>query len=531
MKSNFLRVSYFAIAAAGLMAACTQENVNSDVAASGDVVSISVSRSAFAPVDADSRAATSIDGQKTTSFAEDDQLGLFVVSKADGSFRYENVPFTYKGSEWTSGAAIYYYKNSDYIVYYPYDETLEVGPGADVEETIKTTFTNKENFYTQGDADAYEAVDLMMAKVENPESGEMTFNLAHKFSMIEISVPVRKYITEKTYGDSNEKFEYNAPVKLEWATALKYGENEVTPYAAGKGVYRFIVQPGSDVAVNIDGSVTYEEAPYNFDNKDNAPTLSLAEGNFKHYKVTISGLEISDAPKERDLEVGDYYYSDGSIYPYGDQQGDNDLSNPMKEGCIGVVFDTKIGAQGTEWLHGTILALDDKKNSENNYAKYKWADYNGQVSTFYPASNKDEREALLNQYNGYELTYSEAFKDIRIVKEVLNFGIYAGTDNSGWYVPTAGQFALLMSNVSGYVFDTENNVTGENSINNSYTTPIKEALRKVDGVFQEGVSGGYRWWTITESDANNAYTLTLDKTGLFTRGKTSTWHVRPVLSF
>ena len=112
MKSNFLRLSYFAIAAAGMLTACNQENVSSDIANSGNVLSISVSQNDFSPVDAESRAVTDLTN-RTTTFENGDKLGLYVVSNADGSYHYENVPFTYNGESWTSASTIYYYKNSD----------------------------------------------------------------------------------------------------------------------------------------------------------------------------------------------------------------------------------------------------------------------------------------------------------------------------------------------------------------------------------------------------------------------------------
>lgn len=525
MKSNFLRLSYFAIAAAGMLTACNQENVSSDMASLGNVLSISVSQNDFSPVDAESRAVTDLTN-RTTTFENGDKLGLYVVSNADGSYHYENVPFTYNGESWASASTIYYYKNSDYIVYYPYDENLQLTVGeTGVSGAIKTVFESKANFYTQNTADAYEAVDLMMAEVENPSDANVNFNLAHKFSMIEISVPVRKYITTKEYN--GEKFEYNAPVKLEWTPDLTYGDNKITPYAAGKGIYRFIVKPGTDVAVNIDGYVQYEEEPFNFSNNNAA--LTLTEGSFKHYKVTVDG--ISDQVTTRDLEVGDYYYSDGSIYPYGDQEGSNDLSNPMIEGCIGVIFDTEIGAPNTEWTHGSVLALQDKKTEDGAFPRFKW-EIATLIGTSYPATNQEEKEKLLQQYNGYELTHNSKFAEVRIVKEVASYGLDSGVNNSGWYIPTVGQYALLIQNMTSHEFNTSGNIVGENTISADNMNIIKNALTKVGGGTQADKSGGYRWWSITE-DNQSAYCLNIDKPGLVTRSKNSsnTEVLRAVLSF
>ena len=548
MKSNFLRLSYFAIAAAGMLTACNQENVSSDMANSGNVLSISVSQNDFSPVDAESRAVTDLTN-RTTTFENGDKLGLYVVSNADGSYHYENVPFTYNEGAWTSASTIYYYKNSDYIVYYPYDENLQLTVGeTGVSGAIKTVFESKADFYTQNTADAYEAVDLMMAEVENPSAANVNFNLAHKFSMIEISVPVRKYITEKEYN--GEKFEYNAPVKLEWTSPLAYGENKITPYAAGKGVYRFIVKPGTDVAVNIDGYVQYEEEPFNFSNNNAA--LTLTEGSFKHYKVTVDG--ISNDVTVRDLKVGDYYYSDGSIYPYGDQTGEHDLKNPMVEGCIGVIYQVAdhtytqgdnggiavVGVNGTEWIHGNVVALNSVVGTTKWGANTLSDESNNYTSTVDSKINL----ALITDMRGYELSNDDYFKNQEAVADALGYQVNTPSGSSGWYLPSAGQLTTLFVELGEYNINLENTSfigdgNSQTEKTNAYNR-IKGYLEKVDGTMDSDYDG--RWWTVTETGSSGkyqAYTLTFKesgkKTGLLTRqknnGSSNYSNVRPVLSF
>ena len=538
MKSNFLRLSYFAIAAAGMLTACNQENVSSDMANSGNVLSISVSQNDFSPVDAESRAVTDLTNRKTT-FENGDKLGLYVVSNADGSYHYENVPFTYNEGAWTSTSTIYYYKNSDYIVYYPYDENLQLTVGeTGVSGAIKTVFENKADFYTQNTADAYEAVDLMMAEVENPSAANVNFNLAHKFSMIEISVPVRKYITERTYN--GEKFEYNAPVKLEWTSPLAYGDNEVTPYAAGKGVYRFIVKPGTDVAVNIDGYVQYEEEPFNFSNNNAA--LTLTEGSFKHYKVTVDG--ISNDVTVRDLKVGDYYYSDGSIYPYGDQTGEHDLKNPMVEGCIGVIFEVgttlqvddsntkeiNSGIEGTIWNHASVLALTDAGSAKWSTAKKSiaeniYADFTGNLPF---------------TVDGYKYTYEYqklGLNENDALRKVTSFGgteYIAPASSSGWYMPSVGQFVLILNNLGGGMYKDfmVEPTTGNRGNRKTLMSNVENKLKIVNASAK--VSG--LWLFANEKDINSSWAYESDINGsskeyFLSRPKANAYRYWAVLSF
>lgn len=532
MKSNFLRLSYFAIAAAGMLTACNQENVSSDIANSGNVLSISVSQNDFSPVDAESRAVTDLTN-RTTTFENGDKLGLYVVSNADGSYHYENVPFTYNGESWESESAstIYYYKNSDYIVYYPYIEDLQLTVGeTGVSGAIKTVFESKSDFYTQNTADAYEAVDLMMAEVENPSDANVTFNLAHKFSMIEISVPVRKYITEKTYN--GKKFEYNAPVKLEWTSPLTYGDNGVTPYAAGKGVYRFIVKPGTDVAVNIDGYVQYEEEPFNFSN-DNA-ALTLTEGSFKHYKVTVEG--ISDQVTTRDLEVGDYYYSDGSIYPYGDQTGEHDLKNPMVEGCIGVIYEVTNGAPNTDWIHGSVLSL---KNVSDESSAWDWDKVT--IPDNIDGVWIDENyELIVSNNNGYYISNLNEAKNIDAIDGALKYESQCPSpaNCSKWYLPSAGQLWQIVSDLGGYSTTSSDNIFTQVSGRRQYFEKINYSLTLVNGT---QMVGNTRLWSCTlrnNGGTANAWTIEWagdgDQFKMLSRQLNNSTHfsfVRPILSF
>ena len=383
-----------------------------------------------------------------------------------------------------------------------------------------------------------------MAEVENPDDENVIFDLAHKFSMIEISVPVRKYITTKEYN--GEKFEYNAPIKFEWTTPLAYGDNEVTPYAVGKGVYRFIVKPGEGVAVNIDGYVQYEEEPFNFSNNNAA--LTLTEGSFKHYKVTVEG--ISDQVTTRDLEVGDYYYSDGSIYPYGDQEGSNDLSNPMIEGCIGVIYQVVdhtytqnsnsktavVGVNGTEWIHGNVIALKDLQNS-----KIAWGSHSpGIEGNIYSGLNVYGTNIdMLVDMRGYDLSHNDHFKKELSVKYALEYSEIYPSTSSGWYMPSAGQMMTFWINLGEYKLDMnkalmigDGNSEGQKS--GCYTkllshfTAIDSSLGEVQ-----------QWWTVTENydsgpKQNKAWTFKVNgnKTGFLDRKKdTNQAVVRPILSF
>lgn len=552
MKSNLFKLPYLAIVTSGLLVACNQENVISENEQKpNEILSISVCQTEFSSVDSESRATTDLEGN--TSFESNDELGLYVISRSNGMYHYKNVKFTYtEGSGWSTDSDIYYYKNSDYIIYYPYNENMNISTSqTDIEEAIKNVFVNKSDFYNQETAEAYDNVDLMMAKVENPQDNDLQFKLSHEFSMIEISVPVRKYITIKTYGE-NGAFKYTAPVLLEWNNnGLQYDGENVKPYNVGKGIYRFIAQPGSEISAKIDGYVKYDDVPYNFSTSE---PITIEKGKFKSYNIKPNGLEISDDETGRDLEVGDYYYSDGSIYPYGNQEGDNDLNNPMVEGCIGVIYQVAdhtygdnertavVGVPEKEWIHGNVIALEDSENS-----KIAWGSHStGLEGNIY--SGTDENNYIdidfVTDMRGYELSHNDHFKNEASVKSALEYDKEYPSTSSGWYLPSAGQMMMLWINLGEYNLNMNDDLMiGDNNWEDQKDDCYTKLLSHFTAI-GSSLGNVQQWWTVTENydsgaNQNKAWTFKIntqynngDKTGFLDRKKdTNQAVVRPVLSF
>lgn len=527
------------LAVSAMFAGCSQEEVASAPQPDGkNALSVNVTTQDFVDESGNgSRATTNDDANRTTVFvANDDAMGVYAFS-ADGTL-YNNVKFTYNGEGWTGDENIYLYKNATYVAYFPYDEALTAQNIAD-QEAIKTAFSSGFS-YSQSTADAYEKADLMMAEAAPTEEGVLNFQLQHQFAMVEINVPVRRY---RTSGG----FEYNAPFKMMWYEDLKAGDNEVEPFNAGKGSLRFIVQPGT-MDIVIDGAAFYDgNVPVNFDNEANR-SVTLAAGQFKQYNMKYDG--VSTEVVERELVPGDYYYSDGSIYPYG--KGDNDdFNNPPTEGCIGVIFETTTGAPGTEWTHGSVLAL---VNAHTDWSAWGGAsdplEGNGTAEFI---DDTEKRNFLLSQMNGYSVTplLAEGKGDCAVTK-VTSFGTgdYAGyaapAVSSGWYMPSSGQYAALMEHLGGYAFTVDNVESTAATYRDGKAaalTAIEEALTKVGGYFwDENDSESFqRWWSTTEHDNLNEWCIEWKRDGqikLMTRNKTASWnnngaksYARAILSF
>ncbi|WP_304226891.1 fimbrillin family protein [Phocaeicola plebeius] len=529
MKNYFAKSSVALMVVSAALASCTQEEIVQNDVPTRQTLNISVNTQDFVSEDG-SRATTGTDENRTTAFVKGDEMGMYVISN-DGTVICNNEKFVYDGKAWNAENELYYWKNANYIAYYPYNADLTAQNITKVEE-IKTKFTEPVDFYTQNTAEAYEKADLMLAEVNSPANGTIQFDLAHQFSMVEINVPVRKYVTSEAQGS----FEYTAPVSLTWTTALKIGDKEVTPYSTGKGSFRFIVPSATDLSLTLDGCLIYDEGvPVYFGSSTEPQSINLASGLCKVYNVTYS--EVENTVVTRDLEVGDYYYSDGSIYPYGNQEGDNDKSKPVKDGCIGVIFEVGTGVPNTPWTHGSVLALHDSNGENGIDAWCKWGTAANTIATNIIAdiTTPESKTELINKKNGYAMSYSEELGSVEAISKAKAYTVEVPGDNvtSGWYLPAMGQLLDVVAKLGGVTVSNTDNMTTRGTYS-AAIAKISEALVKVDGRATDG-SGAYRWWSTTEKGTDHVYTLVVNEGAVGDRTKYNSTgnenYARPVLSF
>lgn len=465
MKNYFVKSSVALMVVSAALASCTQEEIVQNDLPTRQTLNISVNTQDFVSEDG-SRATTGTDENRTTAFVKGDEMGMYVIS-SDGTVICNNEKFVYNGTTWEAANELYYWKNANYIAYYPYNADLTAQNITKVEE-IKTKFTEPVDFYTQNTAEAYEKADLMLAEVNSPANGTIQFDLAHQFSMVEINVPVRKYVTKTGYN-------YTAPVSLNWDTPLTIDEKAVTPYSTGKGSFRFIVPSATDLELTLNGHLVYDEGiPVNFGSSTESQSINLASGTCKVYNVTYD--KVSSDVVTRDLEVGDYYYSDGSIYPYGNQEGDNDKSKPVKDGCIGVIFEVGTGVPNTSWTHGSVLAL-------KSLGQAKWSANRCTVE-----GNVVTLDNYANAKHGYEVTQSLVHMDGFLWNDAANLAYNLGkgeydsqysapVSSSGWYLPSLKDWVSIIGNLGD---DTDFTLSSTSTQTGYVISNIKSHIEIID---------------------------------------------------
>lgn len=550
MKNYFMKSSVALMLLSAALAGCSQEDIQQGTSSqlSDKELNLSVSTQDFVS-DAQGRAITNNDEMRTSAFEDGDQMGLYIFSE-DGEVLCDNLLYTYNEGKWITDKTIYQYKNAQYVAYFPYCKDLSGVTGV---ESITEYFTaNILPNISQTNAETYEQADLMVSTTSQVDGTKVKLILAHQFSMIELNVPCRKYITQAG------GFEYAAPVKMN----VKINEQKDL-YRAADGVYRMIVEPGKMPA--IEGSVEYDAGmPINFSSESVSATIE--SGKFTQFNViyddpAVQGLQVDKATGRyiRDLKPGDYYYSDGTIYPYDE----NKANQPFKEGCIGVIFEVGTGAPGTEWNHGSVLALN---NAHSDWSKWGIA---GGPKDGNSAGEKDLYEFLSSKMDGYTLTGTFT-KEVGRLDCAFRKISFFGTDDSslgvwvfpqyaapvgitsGWYMPSAGQLMAVWSGLGGYeVTDANymNDMPADHANKLESVQKIQKAIEKVGGTFVSTSLSDknkvvQRWWSTTEKDKDNAWIMEWNlsetangwSTGFSSRNKSQNWdqaqtYARPVLSF
>lgn len=439
MKNYFMKSSMMLMAFAAVLAGCSQEDIqqNASEQLSGKGLKLLVSTQDFVS-DSQGRAITNDDDKRTSTFEDGDQMGLYIFSE-EGDVLCDNLLYTYSEGKWTTDKTIYQYKNAKYVAYFPYCKDLS----SVTEATDITTYfeTNILPSISQTDAETYAQADLMVATTNEVTDEDVKLTLKHQFSMIELNVPCRKYITQAG------GFEYAAPVKMD----VKINE-KTDLYRVADGVYRMIVAPGT--TPTIVGSVEYDEnMPINFSSKSEGVTMNaLAAGTFTQFNVTytdpaVQGLPVDDATGRyiRPLQPGDYYYSDGTIYPYTE----GTVDQPITEGCIGVIFEVGTGVPNTPWTHGSVLAL-------KSLGQAKWSAKECTVE----GNVIETLSADATIKSGYEVTQAlvqmEGFLLNDAANLAYNFGkgeedsqYAAPVSSSGWYLPSIADWVEVIQNLGG----------------------------------------------------------------------------------
>ncbi len=378
----------------------------------------------------------------STSFTSGDRIGIFAIT-SDGVILEKNIAYQYDGTDWKPVDADkpmyhYNYAGVTYFAYYPYSTVMD---DATSEDDIVSKFTIKDDQSAQAD---YTASDLMAgAGSVTTAAGSMSvmkFTLKHKMSLFIIDIKNRAYITDNGY-------EYSEPIgSLSLKVSADGSDISNKLYHFSTTAYRYITTPGTAISAEISYTAGKESITYSYKATVDKTTAE------KYHLINMRRGETI----RRNLQVGDFYYQDGSIVP-----GSEDFYQFSGNQCIGVVFKVGAGSQDRvsdyegkiSAIHGYVLAL--------NQSNQKWGD----------ASQKWTNTSWF-EYQGYQ--YTKALRagiaggySFPACSYCLNYTPAPTGVSSGWYFPSLQQVAdFVVSNLN--ILDTSlGKVAGSTPISNS----------------------------------------------------------------
>ena len=458
----------FTMSALAMLAACSQEEgIESVSDASSNSLALTISANSLGFESADPTARATEDNNHATVFENGDQMGLFVIENPgdEGKLLLKNIPLTYDGSKWTAASNIYYYENADYVAYFPYSNALSVSKQKtdEVKAAIKAAFDGKLTAQN-GTADTYRAADLMVASIDAASlaaqtgaTKNLTFNLAHQYSLVEVKVPVHQFSYPVVGEGENPVKTYSIPM-VNFSMNVKQGDAEaaaVTPCEVESGVYRYLVDPAT---VKVSGKFMdpSDNRPVNFAGSEKA----LASGKYIRYNVSYEGAPTGvQSLAENDL-IGCYYYKntntgEGIVWP----KSFTSLPTAANMNCLGIIFDT-VGEEipNSTWKY-YVMSLG-REMSANQWGKdesawgienypivsdYKEAfdDKSGYTSTQKLMASVGEGETLADKYPTLYLAITDF-----VNKKAGQCGdIVPPEGTSGYFLPAAGQLMAFYNNV------------------------------------------------------------------------------------
>jgi DNA-directed RNA polymerase subunit M/transcription elongation factor TFIIS len=153
-----------------------------------------------------------------------------------------------------------------------------------------------------------------------------------------------------------------------------------------------------------------------------------------------------------DVEIGDYFYSDGTYSKKRDNSKD----------CIGIVY--SLYTSGTErqngWDHGQIVAMKDASDNATmwstnvqaeqtdipNIRDFRCGNTGGNATTNFAQASGDK--------DGYDYSHSEYIidRDFPPFAKAKSYYGLLPMNTSGWYLPSVGQWVDIMRNLGNVEF-------------------------------------------------------------------------------
>ena len=511
--------------------------------------------------------------QIRTKYDNNTFAGLFVVNEKKEVIA-ANVQLTLRGTSWSlpAGSKQKFSPNYSYFVYYPYQNQTRLAglpevntPVSDVSSSTqffaKAIDTWKKSKITadQSTLKKMNACDLQIGMASLNEDGcSVSFEMEHAMGLAVLnreSKSLDHFYKLQGYEDYTWS---NGSVPTTANGTISSGQ-KLFSTTATQGI--MVVAPNS--------TVTFTNTSTGKDEwKTKSVPIKINEGNKVYSGEAKLKLQHYDETTYI-MNVGDIYYNNGGITKPSEAEiaaaRKNGLTTIGIIGYLGNDYWTEKGVSGKGGhalvmclktigsIGSTKVAQEEFKNGKNVQA------YTGTEYAWYPKNSDagrkkvDSKSLLVNSYNetygsGYAETDTLIQKwgsDAAAAYQAKNYSTLPAPTNkcTGWFLPTAGQYYAVMSQLGGGITDDTWVMNGFFDNMAKVTTNINNKLKTVGDSNYTEFFGDINTWAWTSSE----FSLTLavlidsgvdDKLGpgsvrfhRYPGGKASHFPVRPFLAF
>ena len=458
IMKHILYILFVAIA----FAACSTDNL---LETEKMPMEISVDVASFAGKTQDVSTRASVNNGIYTTFAEGDDLGVFVVDK-DGNFVANNLRYVVAktgnaypvdGSGNVVTSKIYYDSEYKYFAYAPYDaQYTECKSVDDIKKIYTSAFNTK--YADQSTLEKYCAADLLVCDKPEWTAPRMRFSFTHAMSLLQVF-----------YNGDYSDLTIEAPVAL--------GKMYLPE---GKSTYRYVTLPQNELQI-------YGTAKSNHTDESEAPSYSFWQTKVEMKENSAILISISSQPTESYKTAGvDMGFPSGCIWA-AYNLGSESEADQTKRG--GKWYD----AYGKE---KTNLMSSELHKSFDRGDYYSW----GELETKY------EQPAVIISKEGKVTAVGDALT--ANASGVTSFiagsekGYYPGT-----YIDRTYSYSPIDGNIAGSEYDVVRNKLWKGEWRIPNENEIDELMRNSDisvhdWYYEDNVR--YARW-IAEKNADGTY--------------------------
>ena len=461
---------------------------------------------------------TGAKNQIRTAYASNTSAGLFVVNE-DRKIIAANVQLTYNGTSWSfpADSKLKFSPKYSYFVYYPYQDQASLTGLPAVNTTISdvsissstqffadaiATWKSRKIATDQSTLEKMNACDLQIGKASLDDDGcSVSFKMEHAMGLAEITRE-EKAIPHLYKLSIDEKYTWtNGETSTTASSSLKDGK-VLYNITSTKGL--FVISPSTPIIFN--SSSTGDDAW-----KD-AVTIVAAADNVSS---SIAYLNTYLDKGTYTMAVGDIYYNDGAITkPEDISTARSNGKTPI--GVIGYIGNNKWTESGTGSGYGGHALVMCLKNIGSTSTTDMGSDYQWYSSDTDCGRFKVDTGDLVRSSSDKD--YGSGYIETNAIIEKWNSAAEAAyyaknyqtlpanpTKCTGWFLPTAGQYYAVMSQLGGGINPDTWNIRDFSVNSKTVTGKINTALSKVGNNNYTQFFQNLTWaWTSSEYSVTTA---------------------------